>query len=126
VVPSAGTTNQRVAACGLCAGAGGDPPRGREARELLHARGPLYDTAGGALGRAFPHHRASPFANPFTVKEHGRAGAMELYRQYLRDHPELVNRARTELAGQDLACWCRPDEDCHADILLAVAAGEKP
>jgi hypothetical protein len=28
---------------------------------------------------------------------------------------------RAELAGRDLACWCRPDALCHADVLLRVA-----
>ncbi|WP_459969475.1 DUF4326 domain-containing protein [Nocardioides pyridinolyticus] len=25
------------------------------------------------------------------------------------------------LAGRDLACWCRRDLPCHADVLLEVA-----
>jgi hypothetical protein len=29
-----------------------------------------------------------------------------------------------ELAGHDLACWCRPDELCHADVLLELANQE--
>jgi|GEM_PF-1351156 len=28
---------------------------------------------------------------------------------------------RRELAGRDLACWCPPDQPCHADILLRLA-----
>jgi hypothetical protein len=27
-----------------------------------------------------------------------------------------------ELAGKDLACWCRPGAPCHADVLLKYAA----
>jgi len=26
-----------------------------------------------------------------------------------------------ELRGKDLACWCRPGEPCHADVLLELA-----
>lgn len=26
-----------------------------------------------------------------------------------------------ELAGLDLACWCKPGQPCHADILLELA-----
>jgi hypothetical protein len=37
-----------------------------------------------------------------------------------------VAAARRELAGADLACWCRAGEACHADVLLAVAAGADP
>lgn len=46
------------------------------------------------------------------------------YGLHLQEHPELVQQARAELAGRDLMCWCAPDQPCHADILLAVAAGE--
>lgn len=31
--------------------------------------------------------------------------------------------AKRELRGHDLACWCRLDEPCHADVLLRVANG---
>lgn len=26
-----------------------------------------------------------------------------------------------QLRGRDLACWCPPDQPCHADVLLEVA-----
>lgn len=29
--------------------------------------------------------------------------------------------ARSSLGGHDLACWCRPEARCHADILLELA-----
>lgn len=28
-----------------------------------------------------------------------------------------------ELRGNNLACWCRLDQECHADILLELANG---
>ncbi len=34
-----------------------------------------------------------------------------------------VADVRRELAGRDLACWCPPDQPCHADVLLALANG---
>ena len=27
------------------------------------------------------------------------------------------------LLGKNLACWCRPDRPCHADVLLAIVNG---
>ena len=54
----------------------------------------------------------------------GRDQAVALFRRYLADHPELTAAARQELAGKDLACWCKPGELCHADIWLAVANGK--
>jgi hypothetical protein len=34
-----------------------------------------------------------------------------------------VEDARAELAGRDLACWCKLTDPCHADVLLEVANG---
>jgi len=28
---------------------------------------------------------------------------------------------RSKLRGKNLACWCKPDEPCHADVLLKFA-----
>ncbi len=36
-------------------------------------------------------------------------------------HP--LERARVELRGKNLACWCALDKPCHADILLEIANG---
>lgn len=32
-----------------------------------------------------------------------------------------VAEIRSELAGRDLACWCPPDQPCHAAVLLELA-----
>lgn len=32
-----------------------------------------------------------------------------------------VDMVRRELAGRDLLCWCRLDQNCHVDVLLWVA-----
>jgi hypothetical protein len=55
------------------------------------------------------------------VATYGREQAVALFRRYLADHSELVEAARQELAGKDLACWGKPGELCHADIWLEVA-----
>jgi hypothetical protein len=35
----------------------------------------------------------------------------------------LIHFRRIEqlLRGKDLACWCKLDEPCHADVLLELA-----
>ena len=48
--------------------------------------------------------------------------AVGLYGEYLAQQSDLVTRARRELAGHDLMCWCPEDQPCHADILLRVAS----
>lgn len=93
------------------------------------------------VGRQCFWLRRSPYANPHTTSTtgcrlcgghvHDQADAVDAYRKHLREHPELVAQSRAELAGRDLACWCRlpaagePDL-CHAAVLLAVATGEEP
>ena len=51
-----------------------------------------------------------------------REEAVEKFRTLLLDSPTLVERAKAELKGKDLVCWCAP-LSCHADILLEVANG---
>lgn len=54
--------------------------------------------------------------------------AFVLYRSFAPLAKKLVDEARTELRGKNLACWCgKPDpyEDaCHAAVLLEIANGE--
>jgi hypothetical protein len=70
--------------------------------------------------------RPSRWGNPFRVGVDGdRAACVAAYRRALLDG-ELafaIADVQRELAGHDLACWCPLDEPCHADVLLAVAAG---
>lgn len=37
---------------------------------------------------------------------------------YLRAYHEMFAANWRELAGKNLACWCRKDQPCHADVLL--------
>ena len=50
-----------------------------------------------------------------------RAAALADYAVRLAGRPDLIERARTELAGHDLGCTCAPGVPCHRDILLDVA-----
>ena len=49
------------------------------------------------------------------------AQAVASFEHYLRARPDLIDRARQELGGCDLCCWCRPGDPCHGDVLLEVA-----
>jgi hypothetical protein len=72
-----------------------------------------------------PLGRASEPERPWTVAASSRRAAhvmvVTLFREYLDNGPELVERARLELAGRDLMCWCAPEFACHVDVWLAVA-----
>jgi Domain of unknown function (DUF4326) len=60
-----------------------------------------------------------------------RADAVALFIRwvpYVRDEESgltYAEFARRDLAGLSLGCWCPPGEPCHADALLALAAGRR-
>jgi uncharacterized protein DUF4326 len=104
--------------------------RVRPIRNPLPARVPPGAVYIGRAGWGLP---GSPYANPHPIgkpcKEcggvvHDRAGALEKYRQHLRDRPDLVAGIRRDFAGgRDAACWCADGLPCHGDIILAIARG---
>lgn len=63
-----------------------------------------------------------------TVEE-----CVALYREQMTGNVDLlkfpyesrVEEIRRELAGRDLACWCKPGDPCHGDVLLELANGPR-
>lgn len=65
------------------------------------------------------------WGNPFSTvdgkrEEANRNVRVGRYRAWLLSQPEMVGKARAELRGKVLACWCAPRE-CHGHVLAAVA-----
>jgi hypothetical protein len=66
--------------------------------------------------------KPSRWGNPYTIPEDGdRPTVVEKYRLWIQSQPDMIERARRELRGWNLACYCMLDELCHADILLEIA-----
>lgn len=83
--------------------------------------------------------RPGKWGNPFHVadvldyyggdKAKAAADCVRSYRQWIEegvnycgdDAPPSLEEIRTELAGRNLACWCKQDDVCHADVLLRLA-----
>ena len=90
-------------------------------RRLQLRRTPGYRLPDNAVVVARP----TRWGNPFKTG-HGHLTneeVVDLYRTWLL-HPEradLLAAARVFLRGHDLVCWCRPDQACHADVLLELA-----
>lgn len=61
----------------------------------------------------------------FPTREEAARRAVELYQVDARVAP-VTETIRVQLAGRDLACWCPPDQPCHADVLLELANGDQP
>ena len=72
--------------------------------------------------------RPSKWGNPFSHavgtaavrRVPTRHLAIESYWAWLLAQPELVARARAELRGKVLGCWCHP-QPCHGDVLAEIA-----
>lgn len=70
--------------------------------------------------------RGSKWGNPFVIGKDGtREQVIEKFKDWiLWGDPEGMDReVKKELRGKDLACWCKPGQACHADVLLEVANG---
>jgi hypothetical protein len=67
--------------------------------------------------------RPGPWGNPFAMKDKSYAERRRVvaeYREWLLAQPELVERAKRELKGKVLGCYCAP-KLCHGDVLAEVA-----
>jgi hypothetical protein len=82
--------------------------------------------------------RSTLYGNPFRSDRPNEAAiaagartAADAYRIWLTDgsalshlYPELRRSILDKigrLKGHSLACWCRPGDPCHADVLLELA-----
>jgi hypothetical protein len=71
----------------------------------------------------------SLFQNPYDDPATSRAKAYDGYLLGVRagyDHIPDRDHIVTELDGKDVACVCGPDDLCHGDALLDIAAGADP
>ena len=65
--------------------------------------------------------RPGPWGNPFEIGKDGdRKEVVEKYAEWLLAQPELVEKAKEELKGKVLGCWCAPNL-CHGNILEKIA-----
>lgn len=76
------------------------------------------------VSRAIYVGRPSQWENPFTIEEHGRAGALREYDRMMAEKLLLSDHAlhdiTTALRGHTLSCWCAP-KPCHAETLFFLA-----
>ncbi len=64
--------------------------------------------------------RGTKWGNPFVKQAvEGNEVVVSAYENSL--DPATIAAARQELRGKNLACFCRLDEVCHADVLLKLA-----
>ena len=65
--------------------------------------------------------RPTKWGNNFVVGKNGTAlAAVHHYRKHMAA-AAVKALAQRELRGKNLACFCRLDQPCHADVLLEIA-----
>jgi hypothetical protein len=81
----------------------------------------VYIGRPGKWGNPFSHLQVQATQAKFKVAS--REDAVNSYRKWLMEQPELVAAAKTELKGKVLGCWCKVkgDELCHGDVLSEIA-----
>lgn len=67
--------------------------------------------------------RPTIYGNPFVISDTCTAAeAVVAFRWYCDNKgPAFRAAIQYDLRGLDLACWCRLDQPCHADVLLEIA-----
>lgn len=80
--------------------------------------------------------RGTLWGNPFVVRPDLETGdkigmnyfavpsvddAVAVYREFMEQQPDFQEKAKRNLRGKDLACWCALDAPCHGDVLLEIA-----
>ena len=73
--------------------------------------------------------RPTRWGNPYPVEAFGREEAMRRFRLLFERKAQCLSTEFpvpdiAELKGKNLACWCREDLACHADILIELANKE--
>lgn len=65
--------------------------------------------------------RPSPWGNPFAIGAHGsREEVIRKYEEWILTKPDLVKKAKEELRGKHLVCFCAPSA-CHGHVLARIA-----
>jgi hypothetical protein len=76
----------------------------------------LYKTSGEK--HAYVHNSDGSHITWHQVEDATAEQCVELYREWISF---TAPQEMQTLAGKDLACWCPPDQPCHADVLLELA-----
>ena len=70
--------------------------------------------------------RSTKWGNPFPTTDGAISAdeAVERFRRLAYALTWLAPQAKAELRGKNLACWCKPGQPCHADVLIKIANEE--
>lgn len=83
---------------------------------VVHCKKDKYDVYIG---------RPGPWGNKFVIGKDGdRNEVIAKYKKWILSQPALIRKAKEELRGKILGCWCSP-QACHGDVLAEIANKEE-
>ena len=62
---------------------------------------------------------ASKWENNFPEFIFGKEESLQRYQEMLESNSHL-QESLPYLAGRNLGCWCEPEEECHADVIIKM------
>ena len=71
--------------------------------------------------------RPGKYGNPYVIGEMfqgeqiTRKSCLDFFRKYAEIKLQVDPNWLEPLRGKDLACWCKPEDPCHGDIVLELA-----
>lgn len=94
-----------------------DTPKVRHVKEFT-SKGSMIDLPPDVVYIGRGHY--TNWGNPFVIgKDGSREEVIQKFEDWLLSQPEKVLKAKTELKGKDLVCFCAPLA-CHGDVYLRI------
>jgi len=90
---------------------------------VVHCKHDAYDVYIGRASKSAPKGVPCDWGNPFAMKKQSndeRSRVCAAYEKWITAQPSLVAKAKKELKGKVLGCYCSP-KDCHGHILARIA-----
>ena len=88
---------------------------------VVHCRHAPFEVYIGRKNPSVVGGERPEWGNPFKVGRDGdRNECLAQYEQWLLSQPDLVAKAKRQLRGKVLACWCAP-LGCHGFVLARIA-----
>lgn len=97
------------------------PPNTRKVDRSTRWGNPFNDTQVGVVFFHWGCSSEHPAPIIHLGTEPSRERCIDMFVAYLLGRIDATPDFLKPLRGKNLACWCKPGERCHADVLLRLA-----
>lgn len=86
----------------------------------------IYVGRGSKWGNPWRAGRATALTGPKAGQKATAQDVVGIFRHTIETKLKYDTDLLEPLRGKNLACWCPPEQPCHADVLLKLANREQP